>query len=726
MVASLEKIESTLQKVTLNPQQQAFCDEFLEWLEFIPNRLQTLCGYAGAGKSFTIKHALIQAHRRGLLSGGQVVACAPTHQAKAVLQRALEGAPVDEISTSHSILQLRPRTVEFNEYDDARLEVLLSIPKGDRSSDETALIDWLQVKQCKAAEQVQEFVSQGSLTKLQNVRLIIVDEAGMADSYMFGLFCSLLDNPDPTVQFHPDLQILFMGDPAQLPPINETIGKAFTLPRFTELTQVMRYKGAILEYCNGVRVDPNYETLHRRITEDDSFLTMPSYEVFTAETLKAVYESETVRFVAATNKRVAELNYIIRSLLKSNEGQNALFYEPGDIILTMAAVQHDTNGYYDIACNARKAKLEIHTSTLVELGDPVLPGQVVAFENGYSTMVTNRSLQYKSALGTTFRRLIYRYRVYGAGEPFTDTKAICLIDPEQFSLWKDECDRLLTLARSSRNKGGKVASEVWAVNGMKSWEKWLDGTTVTKVERERIHKSLWANYFALVQFADNASFSYASTTHRCLPGDTLIKCEGNRLIPLNKLSVGDYVANGLGGFSRVMNFWETGVKESITITTRSGLKIKTSLDHKFLASQDEPAQCLNTRWFVRASSFIEAGKLNTGDYLAVDETQCQLPEETIKYYDEDRHYFYDKIVSIEKSDSCEMFDIEVEHHHQFVANGFVVHNCQGSTVDVIVVDVNDILGNGRTWKADGENTWDTRKLLYTAASRAAKQLVFLV
>jgi hypothetical protein len=46
----------------------------------------------------------------------------------------------------------------------------------------------------------------------------------------------------------------------------------------------------------------------------------------------------------------------------------------------------------------------------------------------------------------------------------------------------------------------------------------------------------------------------------------------------------------------------------------------------------------------------------------------------------DTNYFYDGLKSIEYLDKeVEMFDIEVEVDHAFVANGFVCHNCQGMT-----------------------------------------------
>jgi hypothetical protein len=168
-------------------QQNKFIEEFLDWLRFVPDKMRVLTGYAGTGKTHTIKRALVQAKDMGLLNGA-VYACAPTHQAKGELVKSLKGAPIDGVSTAHSLLNLRPKIVKFLPHDEERLGTLLQIPKASRTGDEERFIDWLQVKQNKAVEGVQEFVSEGSLKKLNGVRLIVVDEGGMNNAYMLGCF----------------------------------------------------------------------------------------------------------------------------------------------------------------------------------------------------------------------------------------------------------------------------------------------------------------------------------------------------------------------------------------------------------------------------------------------------------------------------------------------------------------------------------------------------------
>jgi hypothetical protein len=594
----------------LNEQQQQFCVEFLEWLDRGPEKMRTLRGFAGTGKTFTMQFALMAAQYFGLLGSEEVVAVAPTHQAVSILEKALGRVGVQRICTAHSLLNVRPKTVKFSEQDEDRLVQLLAISKEYRTTDQIMQIEWLQIKHNMALEGVQEFVSSGISADLSNIRLIIVDEAGMVNSYLFGLLAELLTYAQNGIDFvdeskkahsafrdpalHPDLKILFMGDPAQLAPIGESLGRAFRLPSFTELNQVVRYKGSILAYCNGVRSVDNYEILHQIIEEDETLIRLPSYEVLNKETLTEVYKSSSVRFIASTNKRVSELNYLIRNLLKGKSGDNKIFYEPGDVVLTLSAVQHsgmhDLPVPYGLGCSYRKGQLELNTSTLIDLGDPVLPGDFVEIgpprelfpSETYSPrrqkIKTAESFyRFKSRSGMVFERLMFRYRLYASDLAFTSGAVICLIDPEQMSAWKEECKHLLSRARTtqsrskteegSRGQKGDLAKTVWGELGLKDWFRWADGSRVSDEEYKELRSRLWADYYELYQFADNASYSYASTCHRC----------------------------------------------------------------------------------------------------------------------------------------------------------------QGSTVDVVVIDVKDILGTSRAaWKKNGdEELWDTRKLLYTAASRASKQLVFL-
>jgi intein/homing endonuclease len=89
----------------------------------------------------------------------------------------------------------------------------------------------------------------------------------------------------------------------------------------------------------------------------------------------------------------------------------------------------------------------------------------------------------------------------------------------------------------------------------------------------------------------------------------------------------------------------------------------------------------------------------------------------------DNNYYYDTVKSIELTNAdVPMYDIEVADYHRFKADGFVVHNCQGATVDYVFVDSNDIdqFTDGYTGRHRTRN-----RLMYVAYSRSSKLTVVL-
>jgi hypothetical protein len=90
----------------------------------------------------------------------------------------------------------------------------------------------------------------------------------------------------------------------------------------------------------------------------------------------------------------------------------------------------------------------------------------------------------------------------------------------------------------------------------------------------------------------------------------------------------------------------------------------------------------------------------------------------------DGAYYFDPVVSVSIGyESVEMIDIEVQDDHSFVADGFITHNCQGITTDVAILDEKTLM---RSEIGKYSEDFDIRKLIYTAASRARKQLIVMV
>lgn len=147
--------------------------------------------------------------------------------------------------------------------------------------------------------------------------------------------------------------------------------------------------------------------------------------------------------------------------------------------------------------------------------------------------------------------------------------------------------------------------------------------------------------------------TYARISGTCLKGDTLVYTT-NGPVQIKDLKVGDFVWSFNGKDfepKKVLNAWSNGLKPIITVKDESGNKIECTENHPFLCDSGE---------------YVWAKDLKISQKIV---TASEFPSE--------------KIVSrVESVDyDCgedEVWDIEVEDNHNFIANGFVVHNSMAS------------------------------------------------
>ena len=192
----------------LTDAQLVACDAFLTWLGSRQDGLPfVLRGYAGTGKTFLSMRLLGMVEERGLCW----TTCAPTHKAVEVLRDYLrrEGLRASWYpATIHRLLRLKLRRIDGVEVCE--------------ETDQTAMA-------------------------LQNLDLVLVDEASMVDSKLLqvALQCA-----------HPfGTRLVFVGDPAQLSPVGEASSPVFSLGRAVgaSLTQVVRHGGPVLRLATGLR-----------------------------------------------------------------------------------------------------------------------------------------------------------------------------------------------------------------------------------------------------------------------------------------------------------------------------------------------------------------------------------------------------------------------------------------------------------------------------------------
>ena len=193
---------------SLTPDQQAVQAAFATWLA-APDKGTpfVLSGYAGSGKTFLSIHLLALVEAAGLCW----TVVAPTHKAVGVLRRQLELAglrPTWYPSTIHRLLRLRLKRLR-------------------------------DVERCEETEQ--------TAMALEHLGLVLVDEASMVDSTLLEITLRCA---------HPyRTRIVFVGDPAQLPPVGEAVSPVFAMVRAqcASLLRVVRHQGPVLRLASGLR-----------------------------------------------------------------------------------------------------------------------------------------------------------------------------------------------------------------------------------------------------------------------------------------------------------------------------------------------------------------------------------------------------------------------------------------------------------------------------------------
>lgn len=232
-------------------------------------RFTSLRGFAGTGKTYLVGRLV-----ETLLGEDQnVFLCAPTHKAAAVLRRTVPAA-AHLTRTLHSFLGLRLKPDLEGGY---RLE-----PEGDRS--------------------------------LPLGAVVIVDEASMVGR-------------EEWQYIEPALGIwwLFVGDPAQLPPVNEDASQALNLPGAT-LSTIVRQAAdnPIIQLATRIRQGElsvgatNFSNGHGvGVTERRSALVEAAVRAFSSSSFER--NPSTARILAYRNRTVRAYNRQIRALLHGED-----------------------------------------------------------------------------------------------------------------------------------------------------------------------------------------------------------------------------------------------------------------------------------------------------------------------------------------------------------------------------------------------------------------------
>ena len=200
------------------------------------------------------------------------------------------------------------------------VKVVMSLlqENGLKGVEATTLTKLLGLKESREEDKLMFRPIPGVKPPIEQYRLVIVDEASTISKDMWGYILKSIDQAD----WYAPVRIIFMGDPYQLPPVNEGESQAIQhkMPQLS-MSWVMRHSGPILEYVSSIRenitsrpytpdsiIANDYSTglwsvEHKRWIElmeqsfaSDNFQTTPNHS----------------KAIAWTNARVGYLNHRIR------------------------------------------------------------------------------------------------------------------------------------------------------------------------------------------------------------------------------------------------------------------------------------------------------------------------------------------------------------------------------------------------------------------------------
>jgi len=302
--------------ITFNEEQYIGIGRIREFLKNKNKRIFTLAGYAGTGKTTIIKKILDE-------FDSFVVVSAPTHKAKKVIENTTD----IKGETLHSLLGLRP-DVNLDDYN----------PNNP---------DFHPI----------------ALPSIHQYNLVIIDESSMINEDLY--FKILNEIKISTVK------IIFMGDPAQIPPVGEKESIVFNntndLHDYYELTIIERQQDSnplsyihdvLRNNLNKINGGYQYDTKVNERGEGIIFTdNRKEFRKLIMEKFKSPEFKKTMDYakvIAWKNVTVMSSNKVIRTELF---GKDADIVEIGDILMAYRSIR-SSNGRYNIIENSTDYRVD--------------------------------------------------------------------------------------------------------------------------------------------------------------------------------------------------------------------------------------------------------------------------------------------------------------------------------------------------------------------------------
>lgn len=298
-VAQADPVESAPEMAPTPEQATALAD----MLSFLDDYAQSkacpffsLKGYAGTGKSYsiTLLAKTLNPDGKRRFKPDQICFTAPTNKAVKVLRQYLNGAGL-EASPTRTIYSLLGLSLQANG----------------------------EVKELAKPEQPVD---------LSGYKVIVVDEASMANRFLMDAIREASDEWN--------VPFIFMGDPAQLPPVGETTSPVWKIERGAELTTVMRYGNSMLDLATALRKVVDHPFPSAKIETK-----APVHRWGKADWLNQIeanlelFKSGEAKIIAWRNVTVDLHNNFVRGLIFGKKEAKASPWLPGDQIVARAPLK---------------------------------------------------------------------------------------------------------------------------------------------------------------------------------------------------------------------------------------------------------------------------------------------------------------------------------------------------------------------------------------------------
>ena len=289
-------------KFAPTPDQQEALDLMTKWLAsgyqsktFTGNRpFFLLKGYAGTGKTFCIQE-LVNA---GTFKSSEICFTAPTNKAVKVLRKYLDEAALQDCTTK-TIYSLLGLSLQAN-------------------------------------GEVKELQKPDEPVDLSRYKVIVVDEASMINRFLMEAIHEAF--AEWSVPF------IFMGDPAQLPPVGEISSLVWKIKNGYTLTKVLRYGNSMLDLATAIRnvVDNPFPSIKIKTNPPVHRVSKPVWLDTIVENLD-LFKSDEAKIISWRNTKVDEYNSYVRNLIFGRAEAKATKWLPTDKIVATSRI-NDLDG----------------------------------------------------------------------------------------------------------------------------------------------------------------------------------------------------------------------------------------------------------------------------------------------------------------------------------------------------------------------------------------------